>query len=75
MRGLLIFTVCMQEFEDLECFAAWPIVPTLEGTASLTPLQASMLVWEHDAEEVSALACSALQKLGIRSALLSAPQI
>ena len=64
----------MQEFEDLVCFAAWPIVPTLEGTASLKPLQASVLVWEGDDEEVSALACSALQKLGIRSASLFAPQ-
>lgn len=64
----------MQEFEDLECFAAWPIIPTLEGTASLTPLQASVLVWEYDDEDVSAIACSALQKLGIRSALISAPQ-
>ena len=64
----------MQEFEDLECFAAWPIISTQEGTASLMPLQASVLVWECDDEEASALAYSALQKLGIRSALLSALQ-
>lgn len=60
------FYCCKQEFEDLQCFMGWPILPTEGGVASLTALQASALVWVPDTEGILEPARSALRKLGIR---------
>lgn len=57
---------CMQEFEELHCVTGWPVLPTVDGVASLSPLQASVLVWEPDTEEAPPPAKSGFQKLGIR---------
>ncbi len=56
----------MQEFEELDCVKGWPLLPTVDGVAALVALQASVLVWEPDAEQAPAPARAALQKLGIR---------
>ena len=56
----------VQEFEQLDCVRGWPVLPTVDGVASLSPLQASVLVWEPDTEEAPPAANSALRKLGIR---------
>ena len=57
---------CVQDFENLEHFTRWPLLPTVDGIASLTPLQSSTLVREIEVESAPELAVAALGKLGIR---------
>ena len=57
-----------QAFDDLACFAEWPLLPTLGGQlAALPPLADSALAWldEDWAPECTA----ALAKLGLRCAV------
>ena len=63
---------CMQEFEELDCVKGWPVLSTVDGVASLFPLQVSVLVWEPDTKEAPPAAKSALQKLGIRWVMMLA---
>ena len=63
---VMLCGLCLQEFEELDCFTRWPILPVTDGIAALAPLQTSMLVWEPSAPEVPVPAVLGLQKLGIR---------
>ena len=59
----------VQDFDNLEHFSKWPLLPTVDGVASLAPLHSSALVREIDAETAPGPAVSALGKLGIRWAI------
>ena len=63
---VMLSGLCLQEFEELDYFTSWPVLPTTDGIAALAPLHTSTLVWEPGASEAPASAVPGLQKLGIR---------